>query len=71
MNFPTMFSENSLCPICERTQDTQEHLPMCPVLQSILAYRIQSYIWVSGAAEQLCEGVQALPRASGQANGLQ
>ena len=63
--FPNMFSENSLCPICERTQDTQEHLPLFPVLQSILtykeAYRIYSYIWVSGAAMQICEGVQALP----------
>ena len=36
MNFTNMYSENSLCPICERRPDTQEHLSLCPVLQSIL-----------------------------------
>ena len=36
MNFPNMYSENTLCPICERIQDTQVNLPLCTVLTSIL-----------------------------------
>ena len=53
MNFPNMFSENSLCPICERTQDTQEHLPLCPVLQSILPIKKHiEYNHIFGSVEQ-------------------
>ena len=36
MNFPNMYSENSLCPMCERSVDTQERLLLCTVLQNIL-----------------------------------
>ena len=39
MNFPKMYPENSLCPMCERSLDTQEHLLLCPVLQKNLPLR--------------------------------
>ena len=35
-NFKHMYSDNTLCPICERTSDTQQHVLECKVLQDIL-----------------------------------
>ena len=34
-NFPNMYS-SLLCPLCKASEDTQEHLMMCTVLQNIL-----------------------------------
>ena len=36
MNFQKMYPENSMCPMCERSLDTQEHLLLCQVLQKIV-----------------------------------
>ena len=59
MNFSNMYSENSLCPICERSPDTQEHLPLCPVLQSILPLvKHIDYSHIHGSVEQQKEYVQ-------------
>ena len=53
MNFSNMYSENSLCPICERSPDIQEHLPLCPVLQSILPLvKHIDYNHIHGSVEQ-------------------
>ena len=30
--FKSQYAENTLCPICERVEDTQEHVGCCPVL---------------------------------------
>ena len=35
-NFPNMNSDNSLCPVCERSPDTQQHILDCQVLKNIL-----------------------------------
>ena len=34
-NFKNQYTENTLCPICERAEDTQEHVGCCPVLLGI------------------------------------
>ena len=34
-NFKNMHKDNTLCPICERFSDSQEHLIQCQVLQDI------------------------------------
>ena len=34
-NFKNMYSQNSLCPICERFSDSQDHILQCKVLQDI------------------------------------
>ena len=34
-NFKTQYPENTLCPLCERFEDTQEHVGCCPVLLDI------------------------------------
>ena len=53
MNFSNMYSDNYLCPIYERSPDTQEHLPLCPVLQSILQLEQQvEYSPIHGSVEQ-------------------
>ena len=31
-----MYKQNSLCPMCECNDDTQEHLLECPITRSIL-----------------------------------
>ena len=59
MNFTNMYSENSLCPICERRPDTQEHLSLCPVLQSILPLvKHFDYSHIHGSEEKQKEYVQ-------------
>ena len=35
-NFKQLYSQNTLCPICERSIDTQSHILDCQVLQDIL-----------------------------------
>ena len=35
LNFKNQYTENTLCPICERVEDTQEHVGCCPVLLGI------------------------------------
>ena len=35
-NFKHLYSQNTLCPICERSIDTQSHILDCQVLQDIL-----------------------------------
>ena len=35
-NFKLMYSGDILCPICERSRDTQQHVLQCKVLQDIL-----------------------------------
>ena len=35
-NFRNMYSDNTLCPVCERCADTQNHLIHCKVLQDII-----------------------------------
>ena len=35
-NFRNMYSDNTLCPICERSIDSQNHLIQCKVLQDII-----------------------------------
>ena len=35
LNFKNQYTENTLCPICERAEDTQEHVGCCPVLLGI------------------------------------
>ena len=53
MNFPNMYPENSLCPICERSLDTQEHVPLCNVLTSILPMKKHmDYSHINGTVEQ-------------------
>ena len=34
-NFKSQYSDNTLCPICERSEDLQEHIGCCPVLLAI------------------------------------
>ena len=63
MNFPNMYSENTLCPICERSQHTQEHLPLCTVLTSILPSRKHmDYRHINGTVEQQQEYVKVYKR---------
>ena len=63
MNFPNMYSENTLCPICERSQDTQEHLPLCTVLTSILPLKKHmDNSHINGTVEQQQEYVQVYKR---------
>ena len=53
MNFTNMYPENSLCPMCERSLDTQEHLLLCPVLQNILPLRKHVYYkQINGSVDQ-------------------
>ena len=61
MNFPNMYPENRLCPICERSQDTQEHVPLCNVMYFAHeeAYGLQSYRWT---VEQQKEYVEVYKR---------
>ena len=35
-NFCNMYSDNTLCPICERSIDSQNHIIQCQVLQDII-----------------------------------
>ena len=59
MNFSNMYSDNNLCPICERSPDSQEHLPLCPVLQSILPLEKHiEYSHIHGSVEQQKEYVE-------------
>ena len=53
MNFTNMCPEKSLCPMCERSLDTQEHLLLCPVLQNILPLRKHvDYKQINGSVDQ-------------------
>ena len=36
VNFRNMYSDNTLCPICEQSIDSQNHLIQCKVLQDII-----------------------------------
>ena len=63
MNFSNMYSENNLCPIFERSPDSQEHLPLCPVLQSILPLdKHIDYSHIHGSVEQQKEYVEVYKR---------
>ena len=59
MNFPNMYSENSLCPMCERSPDTQQHLPVCTVLTNILPNKKHmDYTHINGSLEEQRDYVQ-------------
>ena len=52
-NFKNMYSNNTLCPLCERTEDTQSHLLSCKVLQDILPMTENTeYSHMNGTAHQ-------------------
>ena len=54
---------NFLCPICERSPDSQEHLPLCPLLQSILPLEKHiEYSLIHGSVEQQKEYVEVYKR---------
>ena len=63
MNFPNMYSENSLCPMCERSPDTQQHLPLCTVLTNSLPIeKHMDYTYINVSVEQQREYVQVYKR---------
>ena len=52
-NFRNLYSDNTLCPICERCIDSQNHLILCQVLQDIIppTNRVQ-FSDIQGSLEQ-------------------
>ena len=55
-NFRNMFPDNTLCPLCERNIDTQEHIILCPVLQNcIVEDKDLIYTHLTGTLEQQSE----------------
>ena len=54
-----MYKDNSLCPICERSPDTQEHVTQCKILLSIkpLKYHI-NYDHIRGSVEEQAQFVR-------------
>ena len=52
-NFKNMHKDNTLCPICERFSDSQEHLLQCQVLQNIYSIAPEiKYSHIYGTIEQ-------------------
>ena len=48
-----MYSDNTLCPLCERCIDTQEHIILCQVLQNCIAEdNALIYTHLTGTIEQ-------------------
>ena len=58
-NFQHLYSHNTLCPICERSIDTQEHLIQCKVLLDILPLTENiSYSDLQGSTQRQVEFVR-------------
>ena len=58
-NFKIMYSDNTLCWVCERSEDTQEHLILCKVLLNILPLEKHiEYNHMSGTEEQQVNFIQ-------------
>ena len=52
-NFKSQYSDNTLCTICERSEDLQEHIGCCPVLLAIKPQEIPIiYKHIYGSVEQ-------------------
>ena len=52
-NFKQMYSDNTLCPVCERSSDNQEHVIKCQVLQDIQPLKEDvEYSQIYGTTEQ-------------------
>ena len=48
-----MYSDNTLCPLCERSIDTQEHIAHCQVLKNcITEANVIDYTHLTGTLEQ-------------------
>ena len=53
LNFKNHFADNTLCPICERFEDSQEHVGFCPVLKDIKPLAtLATYQNIYGSVEQ-------------------
>ena len=58
-NFKKMYSDNTLCWVCERSEDTQEHLILCKVLLNILPLETHiEYNHMNGTEEQQINFIQ-------------
>ena len=58
-NFKKMYSDNTLCWVCERSEDTQEHLILCKVLLNILPLEKHiEYNHMNGTEEQQVNFIQ-------------
>ena len=54
-----MYSENTLCPICERSIDSQNHVIQCKVLQDIIPLTNQVNLSdIEGSLEQQKDFIQ-------------
>ena len=52
-NFKNMYSDNTLCPLCERSIDTQDHIAHCLVLKNCVREDISiDYTHLTGTLEQ-------------------
>ena len=52
-NFKNLYSDNTLCPLCERSIDTQEHIAHCQVLKNCIAgENVINYSHLTGTLEQ-------------------
>ena len=62
-NFKKMYPDNTLCWICERAEDSQEHVLSCNVLLDILPLQnpIQ-YEHINGTEEQQVQFIQTFDR---------
>ena len=58
-NFKTMYKENTLCPICERSPDTQEHVTQCKVLLGIQPLNIHiNHDHIRGSVDEQAQFVK-------------
>ena len=58
-NFKKMNPYNTLCPLCERCEDSQEHVLYCKVLQDIMPHIIlPQYEHLNGTPGQQTEFIQ-------------
>ena len=52
-NFKNLYSDNTLCPLCERSIDTQEHITHCQVLTNCIAgENVINFSHLTGTLEQ-------------------
>ena len=59
-NFKKMYSNNTLCWVCERCEDTQEHILVCKVLLNILPLKKHiEYNHMNGTEEQQVDFIQS------------
>ena len=62
-NFKKINSENTLCWVCERSEDTQEHVLCCNVLLNILPQKKPiEYNQINGTEEQQIEFIKTYKR---------